>query len=361
MIMKTILKFNLNINGELIKSINKEGRNVFIQLSGKTQTMSSIKKEHKIILSCYECDNDVQVKSLQLYIKKNKKFLCRKCRSTGVRNGMFGKTFSDETIKKFSENNSGEKNPFFGKKHSIKTRKLQSQKKKGLYNEEKNPMFNRSVLDIWIKKYGYEIAMKMWEKKSIIQSNMMIGEKNPMFNKSILDVWIKKYGYEIAEEKYNEWTKNVSDGLTKFYIDDVEVKARISRKLKGRIFTDEHRKKLRLSTILHLEKRLKLNGGKHVPAFNINACMLFDKIAQILNINILHALNGGEYFIKELGYWVDGYDIKNNIVYEYYEKFHKYKIKRDTRRENEIKEFLNCKLRIIREGDEDNFINNLTK
>ena len=38
--------------------------------------------------------------------------------------------------------------------------------------------------------------------------------------------------------------------------------------------------------------------------------------------HIQHAENGGEYHIKELGYWVDGYDTENNIIYEYDEKRH---------------------------------------
>jgi len=33
-------------------------------------------------------------------------------------------------------------------------------------------------------------------------------------------------------------------------------------------------------------------------------------------------MNGGEHFIPELGYWVDGYDKNKNIVIEYYETRH---------------------------------------
>lgn len=60
-----------------------------------------------------------------------------------------------------------------------------------------------------------------------------------------------------------------------------------------------------------------------------------------------HAENGGEYHIKKLGYWVDGYDKEKNIVIEIDEKHHfnsdgTYK-KRDIVRQKEIKDFLNCK------------------
>jgi len=62
-------------------------------------------------------------------------------------------------------------------------------------------------------------------------------------------------------------------------------------------------------------------------------------------------LNGGEYYIKELGYWVDGYDKKNNTVYEFDEEFHKYQTEKDEIRQKEIKKILECKfIRIIPKG-----------
>ena len=93
----------------------------------------------------------------------------------------------------------------------------------------------------------------------------------------------------------------------------------------------------------------KLNKNQLLPNYNKNACILFDNISLKQNIHIQHAMNGGEYYIKELGYWVDGYDIVNNIVYEYYEIFHKYTIEKDKKRENEIKKYLNCDFIIIHE------------
>jgi len=357
--MKIVLNFKLKINDEMIHHVNKIGKNINVEIDGKTLSMTSLKWGHEIYVICDQCNHNTKVKSLQPYIYKNKNFLCRKCRSSGERNGMYGKTHSEETKRAFSEKYLGKNNPFYGKKHTIKTKVVQSQRKIGMYDGENNPMYNKSVLNIWIEKYGYDKAMSMWDDKKRCQSLIMSGEKNPMFNKSVLDVWIKKYGYLIAEEKYRKWINNVSSGLKNFYFDNIEAKKNISEKLKGRVFTNEHRKNLRISTINYIEKRLQLNGGHHVPAFNINACNVFDKISNILKINIQHALNGGEYYIKELGYWVDGYDSDNNVVYEFYEKYHKYSQDRDFRRENEIKQHLNCEFIIIWECEENNFINKL--
>ena len=60
----------------------------------------------------------------------------------------------------------------------------------------------------------------------------------------------------------------------------------------------------------------------------------------------MHAENGGEYHIKELGYWVDGYSPTKNIVIEYDEEYHftkngRYR-KKDIQRQLEIEKFLNC-------------------
>lgn len=357
--METKLNFKLIIDDKVIYTIKKNGKNTYIELDDETLTMTSLSKGHDINIICDECNSNTKVKSLQPYVFKNKNFLCKKCRNIGERNGMHGKTHTDVVKQALREMKMGENNHFYGKKHTLKTKVQQSQKKIGLYDGEKNPMFNKSVLNVWIDKYGYDEAMSMWTNKKQTQSLIMSGEQNPMFNKSVLDVWIKKYGYSIAEKKYVAWIENVKNGLKNFYVNDIIVRNNISKKLKGRIFTDEHRKNLRISAINHIEKRLELNGGHCVPAFNIDACEIFNKISNILDINIQHALNGGEYHIKELGYWVDGYDINNNVVYEFYERYHKYSIERNLRRENEIKEHLNCDLVVIWEGDENNFINKL--
>lgn len=88
----------------------------------------------------------------------------------------------------------------------------------------------------------------------------------------------------------------------------------------------------------------KLNNYPLAPLFNKKGCEIFDKISKENDIKIQHAMNGGEYYIKELGYWLDGYDSKNNIAYEYDEKHHfrKNKIIKDKIRQKEIEDFLKC-------------------
>ena len=103
--------------------------------------------------------------------------------------------------------------------------------------------------------------------------------------------------------------------------------------------------KVRLKTIERINKD-KFNGYQMTPSYNKKACEIFDEISKENNITIQHAMNGGEYYIKELGYWLDGYDELNNTVYEYDEKHHFIKgvlKEKDIIRQNEIEKHLNCK------------------
>jgi len=112
----------------------------------------------------------------------------------------------------------------------------------------------------------------------------------------------------------------------------------------------EVRQKLRLSII---ESIKKCKNGI-APRYNPHACRLFDAINKEMGWCGLHAENGGEFYIKDLGYWVDYYEPTLNIVIEYYEKGHnKTKtIIRDTRRQQEIINLLKCKFIVIHEKEE---------
>ena len=65
--------------------------------------------------------------------------------------------------------------------------------------------------------------------------------------------------------------------------------------------------KYRIYMINKIEKE-QLNGNQLYPNFNSNACKIIDEYGNKNGYNFQHAMNGGEFYIKELGYWVDGYD-----------------------------------------------------
>lgn len=104
-------------------------------------------------------------------------------------------------------------------------------------------------------------------------------------------------------------------------------------------------RKIRLTAINNVQMK-QLAGVQLIPGFNAKACLFFDNLNKTNSWNLIHALNGGEVYLKSLGYWLDSYDAIRNIVVEWYEKHHFRKgilrIK-DIRRKEEIKNLLKCR------------------
>lgn len=118
----------------------------------------------------------------------------------------------------------------------------------------------------------------------------------------------------------------------------------------GMIHSAETKALMRKKSIEYIEKC----SGKCVPHYNRSACQHFDQLAKQTGTQIQHAENGGEFHIKDLGYWVDGYDAENNIVYEFDEKHHFRNGElrpKDIQRQTEIEQHLNCKFIRIKESE----------
>ena len=114
--------------------------------------------------------------------------------------------------------------------------------------------------------------------------------------------------------------------------------------------SEDHKTKIRLSLIKTIENR-KLNGNQIIPSYNKYACKIIEEYGKQNGYNFQHAENGGEYRIKELGYWVDGYDKDKNIVIEYYENKHKQNVDKDEIRKNQIINLLGCKFIEIKQWE----------
>lgn len=112
---------------------------------------------------------------------------------------------------------------------------------------------------------------------------------------------------------------------------------------KGRKCTEKNKKLYRIQMIDRLKKTYK----NFHPGYNTKACKIFDELMKQFKIEIQHALNGGEYHIEKLGYYVDGYDSLNNVIYEYDERRH-YDVygklnEKDVKKQKDIEHYLNCK------------------
>ena len=136
-----------------------------------------------------------------------------------------------------------------------------------------------------------------------------------------------------------EWKINIRNSMLNM---PHEIKHKIIQNNKNRQLTDETRRKMRLSRIKYIEE-IRLKGGKLTPRFSITACEYFDTLNKTNEWKLQHGLNGGEVYIKELGYWVDAYDKERNIVVEYDEGYHNTRKEQDRRRMNEIINHWKCR------------------
>lgn len=111
---------------------------------------------------------------------------------------------------------------------------------------------------------------------------------------------------------------------------------------KGMKHSKESKRKMRLSAIRRIQNK-KFGGHQWYPTYNPIACQRIDEYGKKHGFVFQHAENGGEFYIPELGYWVDGYDKEKNIVVEYYEPKHQYQKEKDELRKREIVKCLGCK------------------
>jgi hypothetical protein len=115
-----------------------------------------------------------------------------------------GRIVSEETRKKISE--------------AAKGRKCSEQTREKLKKRmiENNPMQGRSIYSVWVEKYGQEeanikyteflnknkdIRLKYAPKGEAHWNYGSSPEDNPMYKKTFYEIWVKKYGVEIAQEK----------------------------------------------------------------------------------------------------------------------------------------------------------------
>jgi len=71
-----------------------------------------------------------------------------------------------------------------------------------------NPMFGKSIYDIWEEKYDADEVKK--RKQDHAEKSAHYGEDNGMFGRSVYDAWVEKYGKEEADVKIIEHNKNKS-------------------------------------------------------------------------------------------------------------------------------------------------------
>jgi hypothetical protein len=255
-----------------------------------------INNTRKYFKKCDGCES-IQLYGLKLDMIRqiNKKSKCMMCR-----------------------NYSGQNNPMHGKNHTCVSKNKISSKNKGriLSPEQRNNISKK------IKGKNHP----MYGKKHTDET------KEKIRNKHLGKVGMRGPNHPMYGKNHN-----------------VESKIKISESLKGKFTGDKNpTKRSEVKTKLRLKKlqELEMKHGKICPNFNLKACEYFEQLNKEYGWKLRHALNGGEFYIKELGYWVDAYDVEKNIVVEYDEPRHYYPNgslrKKDINRMINIINFLKC-------------------
>ena len=182
------------------------------------------------------------------------------------------------------------------------------------------------------KPFPIEYAELGWEKNKGVPkseetkrkiSKANGGEKNGMYGKTHSD----EYKQILSEKLKKEPLKVTSEGIKK-----------MTNSLIGKTHSDDTRRKMRESH----NKRMLESGI--CPMHNPAACKYLDNLSTKMGWKLKHAMNGGETHV--IGYFIDAYDVSENIVVEYDEPHH-YTLgqlkEKDIIRMNEIKNHLNCR------------------
>lgn len=154
------------------------------------------------------------------------------------------------------------------------------------------------------------------------------------------------FGKELSEEtkiKLREYRKKHPIKKTKEQIRIDALKMAGNKYRKGIPHTVETKIHLRSVMV----EKIRQQTGIISPNYNRSSCLYFEWLNKWNSWNGRYALNGGERYIKELGYWVDYYEPKYNVVVEWDEKRHYNPDgslkENDLVRMSRIKTFLDCR------------------
>jgi|SaaInlStandDraft_4_1057021.scaffolds.fasta_scaffold34844_2 very-short-patch-repair endonuclease len=216
------------LNGSRVVSKNSRKReNVYLLENGVEITFKDIKK---IEAECPDCKKLRFVKTLSWYLI-NKIPRCCHCNSLGNRNPFYGKKHTQETKDKIGSKNKGNISPFYGKKHTKESLRKLSESLKGKFKGEKNPFYGKKhpqcILDrIAEKNRVYQASLTKEEKvvrsKLFSNSQKKLFRKDPEKYKALRSKAGKVAATKHEKYKINKLEKIVKDELIKRGLNDFE-------------------------------------------------------------------------------------------------------------------------------------------
>lgn len=191
--------------------------------------------------------------------------------------------WSDACKKQRSINSRGKRNPFFGKRHTKKTRKHLSMVRKGTV------LTLQHRLNIGKSQMGKVMS----EKTKIKIARTHMGMQHTEATKKKLSILnTGKHPTLATRKKMSLSHKNMNP-------------------------------KLRTARRLRFIAKIKASKGNVCPEYNKTACEYFRQFDEDHNTKGRYAVYGnGEYYIKKLGYWIDYINFDLKLIIEWDEPFH---------------------------------------
>ena len=203
-------------------------------------------------------------------------------------------------------------------------------------------MWNRPGFKENFSKQEFYKSKEYKEKMSDSLKEKWKNSEHPSAGKKLTDDHKKRIS-ETAKNNPNFGMRN------KKHSKESKEKMSKARKGKIRIQSDEEKRLRRV----HLKEKFDKFEKWH-PNFNHKACEYFENFDEENNTKGLYAMSGGEYYIEELGYWVDYINHDLKLIIEWDESKHYLKNgklrDKDIKRQNEIQNlFADYEFRRIRE------------
>jgi hypothetical protein len=277
---------------------------------------------------CKYCGNRNNLFIVNLNNKQIIHNICIICRKNKISNTLKNHNVSEKTKRKIGNANRGKKYP----------------NQCGNNNVSKRIEVRQKIS----KKLKGRCLSEQWKNK--------ISESNKGNKHSIETIEKRRKSLLLISDKISNslkghipWNKGKTNIYTK------EIRDKISNTLKGQTpwnkgkkvkpHTNFTKQKMRKSAIKRIEQ-IKLNGLPLTPCIGKNETKILNDIENNKSIKLIR-----QY--KVLGYFVDGYDILNNVVYEVDEQYHIKQLEKDKIRQEEIINELKCKFIRIKEYGND--------
>lgn len=272
---------------------------------------------------CFVCNKELNIKPSRI---KERNFCSYECHNIYQK----GKKLSKETRKKMSESHKGiepyNKGKTLEELHGLKKSKKIKEK------------ISFGIQKMWMKP-GFK---EEFSKKEFYKSREY-REKMSRALKGKTSEALK--GRKLSEEHKNNIIKSAANNPNfgmrgKNHSDESKKKMSLAKKGYKRIQSEDEKKNRRI----YFNNKMKRFKKWH-PNFNENACKYFENFDKENNTQGQYATNGGEFYIKELGYWVDYINHDLKLIIEYDEPLHYDSEgslrKKDAERQKQIENFYN--------------------